>query len=57
MRLFTAYWNKKEEGEVRWSENFHGEDWILKADALKDVICILEDEYDKLFLEENREKP
>jgi hypothetical protein len=57
VRLFTAYWVRQEEGEVRWSDNFHSADWILKADALKDVIHILEDEYNKLFLEENWRKP
>lgn len=51
MRLFTAYWNKEEEGEVRWSDNFQNENWVLKADALQDVIYILQAEHEKIFLD------
>lgn len=53
MRLFTAYWTRQEEGEVRWSDNFHSADWVLRADALQDVICILQGEYHKLLLEDS----
>jgi hypothetical protein len=56
MRLFTAYWVRQAEGEVRWSDNFHSADWMLKADALQDVICILQDEYNKLMEEDSGEQ-
>lgn len=56
MRLFTAYWGRHEEGEVRWADNFHDQNWVVRADALQDVICILQNEYKKLFSEEERNK-
>lgn len=56
MRLFTAYWVRQAEGEVRWSVNFDSAYWMLKADALQDVICILQDEYNKLMEEDSGEQ-
>lgn len=53
MRLFTAYWVRQTEGEVRWSVNFDSANWMLKADALQDVIGILEEEYNKLSAEDS----
>ena len=56
MRLFTAYWVRQAEGEVRWSVNFDNAYWMLKVDALQDVICILQDEYQKLMEEDSGEQ-
>jgi len=53
VRLFTAYWVRQTEGEVRWSVNFDSANWMLKADALQDVIGILEEEYNKLSAEDS----
>jgi hypothetical protein len=40
---------KNEEGSVSFPDGFDEQDWILKADALKDWICDLTDKYNSLM--------
>lgn len=48
-------WNG-EEGDVKFPNGFDEQNWVLKADALKDWICELTDKYNSLFTEEERSR-
>jgi hypothetical protein len=52
MKLLTAIWNS-EEAEVSFTQDFEQAHWILKADALKDIIYLLEAEYDSVLADKN----
>jgi hypothetical protein len=52
MKLMTAVWNG-EEAKVRFSNEFENAHWVLQADALQDMIVILEARYEALIASEN----
>ena len=52
MKLMTAVWNG-EEAEVRFSNEFENAHWVLQADALQDMIVILEARYESLTASKN----
>ncbi len=50
MRILSAKWGKySEEGSIKFAQDFQESDWLLKLDALKDLIGILEREYENLL--------
>jgi len=50
MRLISLHWNtNKEEGQVKYTEEFSEAPTILKLDMLQDVIAELQDMYNSLL--------
>jgi len=51
MKLLTAKWCKHSElASIKFTDEFnYGADWLIKADALQDLIGILNREYDNLM--------
>ena len=46
----TLHWSNNEgEGCVKFPKGFDDQDWVLKADALKDWIADLTDKYNSLL--------
>jgi hypothetical protein len=52
MKLATIAWNG-EEANVKFTEDFSYSDWVLQADAIQDVIKILEDKYNDILRTKN----
>jgi hypothetical protein len=49
-KIGTLWWdNEMGEGDVTMSVEFLQEDWLTKADALQDFICLLTREYNKVL--------
>jgi hypothetical protein len=50
MKLISLHWNTdKEEGQVKYTEEFSEAPTILKLDMLQDVIAELQDMYNSLL--------
>ena len=57
MKKPTFRWNWNDGfGSVHFSKEFDEQDWVLKADALKDWIVDLQDKYNSLFTDEERNR-
>ena len=55
LNAFTVRWLERDETVVTYSSEFQEQDWLMKADILKDAIGILTEEYDSV-LQKYREK-
>jgi len=49
-KIGTIWWDDEDaEADVTMSEDFLNEDWLIKADALSDVIALLTKEYNNII--------
>jgi len=55
IKAFNVRWLEHDETVVTYSSEFQEQDWLMKADILKDAIGILTEEYD-FVLQKYREK-
>jgi len=54
MKAFSVKWLERDETLISYSKEFETQDWLTKADILKDAIGILTERYDSvLFNEKN----
>ena len=52
INAFTVRWLKCDETKIKFTDKFKYADYVLKIDILQDAIAMLEQEKDKLMLEE-----
>jgi len=55
IKAFDVRWLEHDETVITYSSEFQEQDWLMKADILKDSIGILTEEYDSV-LQKHREK-
>ena len=55
LKAFDVRWLEHDETVITYSSEFQEQDWLMKADILKDAIGILTEEYDSV-LQKHREK-
>lgn len=50
MKILSVSWNENSDiTKVKFNEEFLTTDWVVKADILKDLICIFEQQYDEIL--------
>jgi len=57
MKFGSLIWTAAGEGEVRLNDDFKASDWIVRADALKDWIAELQEQYDQTLREYGTKDP
>ena len=55
IKVFDVRWLEHDETIITYSSEFQEQDWLMKADILKDAIGILTEKYDSV-LHKHREK-
>ena len=45
IKALTVKWLERDETIINYSDDFEAQDWVLKADILKDTIAMLEKRY------------
>jgi len=50
LKILSVSWNGNSDiTKVKFNEEFLTTDWVVKADILKDLICIFEQQYDEIL--------
>ena len=49
LKAFNVRWLESDKTLVTYSSEFQEQDWLMKADILKDAIGILTEEYDAVL--------
>jgi hypothetical protein len=50
LKILSVSWNENSDiTKVKFNEEFLTTDWVVKADILKDLICIFEQQYDEIL--------
>jgi hypothetical protein len=49
IKAFDVRWLENDETVIAYSSEFQGQDWLMKADILKDAIGILTEEYNNVL--------
>jgi hypothetical protein len=52
MKAFSVKWLERDETLISYSKEFETQDWLTKADILKDAIGILTERYDSVLFNE-----
>jgi hypothetical protein len=49
INAFNVRWLERDETKIKFTDEFENQNWVLKADILKDAISDLTNKYDQIL--------